>query len=567
MRMFLYYAVHSFWNQLRKMFKSWVLAFIAICFVVGIIIGLVAATISKVADKQKEETEVVEMVDGEQEESQEEPTPDSPMTIMLRDEIGYPSFIELIVGAVVILIFVLAAVNADKNAGKIFLPADVTLLFPSPLKPQSVMMFRIANQLGQMILISLYLMFQVPNLVLNVGLSLWGAIALVVAYCVTNFLSTLLQLLLYLIGSLSEKAHKLIRPGLIACLSVIAGGFLYYQKTSGKEMLPAAAAFFNAPGSEYIPFWGWMKGFCRAAIDGDLARTMLFLGLLIVGTAILIFIIWRLKVDFYEDAMAKSEEVAELMQAARESRNGITMSVKRKKDRSDKLKRDGMSHGKGANVFFFKNMYNRFRFAHFGFFTKTMETYLLTAVAVGIIFRKTQETPNPLILVAVLAGFVFFRSLGNPLEEDTQLHYFILMPEGTWAKLFFSLLAGITNTALDLLLPVIVGSLIMGANPLIPICLIPVILSVDVYSTTVGAFIGLSLPQNAGAPIKTFVQILFIYFGLLPDIFVLTVLAILGHVYLGIAAVAVVNLLLGLIFFALAAHWLSPRGGTPEAIL
>ena len=100
MRMFLYYAVHSFWNQLRKMFKSWVLAFIAICFVVGIIIGLVAATISKVADKQKEETEVVEMVDGEQEEAQEEPTPDSPMTIMLRDEIGYPSFIELIVGGV-----------------------------------------------------------------------------------------------------------------------------------------------------------------------------------------------------------------------------------------------------------------------------------------------------------------------------------------------------------------------------------------------------------------------------------------------------------------------------------
>ena len=38
MRMFLYYAVHSFINQIRKLLKTWVLIFILICIVFGLIV-------------------------------------------------------------------------------------------------------------------------------------------------------------------------------------------------------------------------------------------------------------------------------------------------------------------------------------------------------------------------------------------------------------------------------------------------------------------------------------------------------------------------------------------------
>jgi pimeloyl-ACP methyl ester carboxylesterase len=84
--------------------------------------------------------------------------------------------------------------------------------------------------------------------------------------------------------------------------------------------------------------------------------------------------------------MAKSEETAELLAAAQSEKAGVTV-IRRKKDRSDKLRRDGMQHGSGANVFFYKAMYNRFRFAHFGIFTKTSETYLFAAVAVSVLCR------------------------------------------------------------------------------------------------------------------------------------------------------------------------------------
>ena len=186
------------------------IVFILVCFLIGIIIGLVIATASKMAEKQQEETQVEQTVQEDEMDGKEE----SAFQVMLRDEIGYPSFIELIVAGVFTVILILAALGADKNAGKIFLPADVTLLFASPLKPQSVMMFRIANQLGQMLIIGFYMLFQLPNLILNAGLSVWAAVALVVAFCLANFFSTLVQLLLYLLGKDdAPSAHHVLDVG------------------------------------------------------------------------------------------------------------------------------------------------------------------------------------------------------------------------------------------------------------------------------------------------------------------------------------------------------------------
>ena len=133
MRLFLYYAVHSFLNQLKKIFKSWAVVFILVCVVFGVIIGLFAASVSKVAEQKQAEQQVEQQVETEG--AQEAQKPDSEFQIMLRDELGYGNFMELIVASVFTIILVMAILGADKNAGKIFLPADVTLLFSAPLKP------------------------------------------------------------------------------------------------------------------------------------------------------------------------------------------------------------------------------------------------------------------------------------------------------------------------------------------------------------------------------------------------------------------------------------------------
>ncbi|MBO7338521.1 MAG: hypothetical protein J6U66_00465 [Lachnospiraceae bacterium] len=563
MRMFLYYALHYFVNQIRKIFKTWVFVFILICFVFGIGIGLFAAGVSNLADSRKEQQQVEESVDtpNEQEEEEAEVKEERKDTFtIIREKIGMGNFMELIAAAVMVLIFGLAAMNADKNAGKVFLPADVTLLFASPLKPQSVLLFRIGMQIGTTIFLGFYMLLQLPNLAVNAKLGVPVGIAVIIAFCVITFLSTLLQLMLYLLGTISEKFKKYMRPGLIALVAGVVALYFSYQKSSGLEHAIAASNFFNASGTRWIPFFGWMKGFVRAAVDGEWMMAAIFMALTVVGCAVVIWIMWRLKVDFYEDAMAKCEEVAALIEASKAKNAGLI--VKRKKDRSDKLQREGIGHGWGANVFFFKNMYNRFRFAHFRFFTKTMEFYFCVAIALALVCRFSIGTNNALILAAAFAVCLFVRSLGNVLDADTKMDYFVMIPESAFSKMFYSMLAELCNTALDLIFPMIVGTLIMGGNLLLTIVMVFVLLSVNIYSTSVGCFIGVTVPVNAGTMVKQFVQILFVYFGLLPDIVVLVICAVLGQVVLGIILAVAVNVLLGLLFFALAAHALEPRGGS-----
>ena len=550
MRLFGYYAWHSFVNQLRKLFKTWVLIFLVICMAVGALIGVGAAMLD---DASGEDEEIVES----------EITPEEPGAM---EQLGIEpeEIVELVVGGIILVVFVFQAISADKNGSKIFLPADVNLLFSSPMKPQSVLLFRLMTQLGTSILASVYLLFQLPNLVLNLGLSIWVALAMIATWCLTIVIGKLLQILLYIVCSTNVKLKSHLRNGIYVFLLVIAGAYLLYWKTSGEHYMVAATGFFNGSVSRFIPLWGWLKGFCMFAIEGNIVGLLVSFAAIVVGGSLLTYIIWHIKADFYEDAMAKSEETAELLAAAQSAKGGVTV-IRRKKDRSDKLHRDGMRHGSGANVFFHKAMYNRFRFAHLGIFTKTSETYLVAAIGTAVLCRFVIQTNGLIPIILTLGALTFFRAMGNPLEQDTQMDHFLLIPESTWHKLFWSLLGGTANCFLDLLPAVIVSALLLGENVLLALAWLPLIVSVDFFATTVGAFIGFSIPVSAGKMVKQLVQIMFIYFGLLPDVAIMAVGLTFDQPVLAAIGCTVINVLLGLVFFFLSPLFLEPKDGKKYA--
>ena len=550
MRLFGYYAWHSFINQLRKLFKTWVLIFLVVCMAIGALIGVGAAMLDDAAggDEEIVESEIIEEEPGTIEKLGIEP-----------EEI-----VELVVGGIILVVFVFQAISADKNGSKIFLPADVNLLFSSPMKPQSVLLFRLMMQLGTSILASVYLLFQLPNLVLNLGLSIWVALAMIATWCLTIVIGKLLQILLYIVCSTNVKLKSHLRNGIYVFLLVIAGAYLLYWKTSGEHYMVAATGFFNGSVSRFIPLWGWLKGFCMFAIEGNIVGLLVSFAAIVVGGSLLTYIIWHIKADFYEDAMAKSEETAELLAAAQSAKGGVTV-IRRKKDRSDKLHRDGMRHGSGANVFFHKAMYNRFRFAHLGIFTKTSETYLVAAIGTAVLCRFVIQTNGLIPIILTLGALTFFRAMGNPLEQDTQMDHFLLIPESTWHKLFWSLLGGTANCFLDLLPAVIVSALLLGENVLLALAWLPLIVSVDFFATTVGAFIGFSVPVSAGKMVKQLVQIMFIYFGLLPDVAIMAVGLTFDQPVLAAIGCTVINVLLGLVFFFLSLLFLEPKDGKKYA--
>ena len=576
MRLFGYYAFHSAKNQLKKMLKSWVLIFILVCFVVGGLIGYGASLISeKIEENGVSLTEQEEGADELSEElfgdveTEDEVFEEEEGDFFIDDGTGKSievvDFVEMLVGLVTILIFGLHLFEADKAGGAIFLPADAGLLFPSPMKPQSVLLFRMMANIGATAFASIYLLFQLPNLILNAGLSPAAAGMILVVWLLTMVAARLMQVFLFTWASTRPGIKKNVRTGLIAIVAVIAVVYyVYFLRMQPLNYVGAAAKFFNGRVSRWIPFWGWTKGAVGAIVEGRMPLAILLLVLQLAGIAALCVIVWRMKADFYEEALAKSEEVAELQAAIKEEGRGVL--IKRDKDRGEKIRRDEMRYGQGANVFFFKSLYNRFRFAKGRVLTKTLGFYFVAAVGVTLACKYIFQIPSVIPAALIIAVLVFYRSLGNPLSEDIDMDCFLMIPESIHAKLLYSLLGGSVNCLLDIALPLAASGLLMGglggdalsALKMAGAALmwIPFILGMDFFATSVGTFIHVSTPKNAGNVLKQLAQILFIYFGIIPTIGIIAAGFALGHLFAGIVISAVVNIVLGIVFFFLTPEFM-----------
>ncbi len=367
-------------------------------------------------------------------------------------------------------------------------------------------------------------------------------------------------MLLYLLCSSHEKLKANLRRILIAVLAVVLAGYLAFWQSSGLAPAAAAAKLFCAPWTRFIPLWGWLKGVAIFAAEGPVWAAVVCLAATALGCVGLMAISLRLDVDFYEDAMAQSEETAERM-ARIQAQDPSKVMLRRKKDRSDKLRRDGLRHGRGANVFFFKTMYNRFRFAHLGFLTKTTETYLAAAIAVAVFCRLALGVYNILPVALTLGACAFFRALGDPLPTDVTNDYFRLIPEQTGTKLWYSLLGGAACCAMDVLPAMVVGGILMRGAPWQMLAWTAFAVSVDFFSSTVGTFITVSLPASMDKTVRQVIMIMFVYFGLVPNVGIMAVGIVLHHVTAAAVIAAGVNVGLGLIFFALSPLFLPPQGG------
>jgi len=129
---------------------------------------------------------------------------------------------------------------------------------------------------------------------------------------------------------------------------------------------------------------------------------------------------------------------------------------------------------------------------------------------------------------------------------------FIMIPESPWAKMFYSLLGGSVSCLLDLLPAMLAATVLMQSNPLETVAWILFIVTLDFYSTAVATFIDLSIPTATAKQIKSVIQVMFVYFGILPDVAILIVGGIFSALPVAAVIAAIANMCIGAVFFALS---------------
>ena len=178
MKLWGYYAWHTLVNTIKKMFRSTVLVVLLAIVGFGVICGLVGGLIGSAVESEESteiSSEIVSEEDsGENIEDEEEMSPGD--VAMVKD------YVEAAVALIFLAILLWGLYSGSKNGTDIFQMADVNLLFTAPMKPQSVLMFRLSFQMAAAIAASLYLVFQIPNLVINAGLGATAVVAMFAGY-------------------------------------------------------------------------------------------------------------------------------------------------------------------------------------------------------------------------------------------------------------------------------------------------------------------------------------------------------------------------------------------------
>ncbi len=512
MRLFLYYTSHAFINQVKKLCKSWFLIFILACFVLG---GVIGGVIGYLFEEVFPEEPGYGDVPGDELPPDELPPDELPPDDGdIFEEISPEKLIsgfDAIASAVIIAMLLFSSVAADKSGGAIFMMADVNLLFQAPMKPQSVLFFKLMTQILLMVFSSLYIVIEIPILSSALGFGALGALMIVLAWLMLFAYSKLLNVLIYTVTSTHEGLKKYIRPAcLVIAASVLLPIGIDYSANKG-SFFASAENYLTLPFMRYLPVFGWLKSMMLFALEGNYLASLGFFALSALGIVLAVFGIWHIKADFYESAMQKSEDMAAAMRAAEAGG-----AAQRKKDRGDRLRRDGMSYGGGANMFFFKSVYNRLRFAYFKVFTKTGIFYLVILVGLAAILRFAAGIDSFIAVGIVAAVMVFFRSLGNPLAHDMDKPYLVTVPASAHEKVLWSLLGGTVDTALDTLPALLISGILMSASPWLILAFWLLSVAVDFYANNVMLFIELSLPSSISNQLKQMVVVLFIYFGLIP---------------------------------------------------
>ena len=532
MRLWGYYALHTFINTIKKIFKSKVMIVILCSFLIGGVVGGSVGFISSLVEDQAQTENSVSKDDKTNDPAQME---EDFMTVhadAIRESIPAATMILLLV------VVLWGIYGGSKKGSDFFLMADANILFAAPLKAQTVLMFRLSFQMLALLFFTFYLIFQVPSMKLILGLDNFAIVAIFLAWGMLLFMSKLMSVFTYTLTATYEHLKKYVVPFVFAVglLVVAATGAVYLS--TGNDYMATLRLTYGADWSNYIPVFGWYKAMVMNAINGHVFASLGYMALNLVFLIALVWGIWHIKADFYEDALAGAQKRDDMTKAALEGRNinkDKKQSAKRTQKLEHKVRKSYELKGWGASVFLHKSILNRRRFSKFGFVTNTLLLYLAIG-GLGAAFMAYKTDLREISVVGlIMALTLFFRNFGNPIEIESSHNWLFLVPEDPYKKVLYAILAGSVDCVLDLLPGIVVAMVILRGNPLMALLWLATLVSMDFMFSCFGLLLQAILPSSAMDVVKSMLQMML-------RAFIIVVIAIafaIGTVLQGLALGAV----------------------------
>ena len=564
MRLISYYVVHTFINNIKRLFRTWLAILIGMFAVFGLIGGIAAFTVMVVMNSQKEpapdtEPGIVSETEGVYED--EGDIPYDAHEEEKEEEISRELFESAAGGIIfiVILAFILFAVyTGDKSGSSIFEMADVNLLFTSPMRPQSVLAFRLFIRASTMLLGSLYLLGQIASLH-NAGFSGWGIAAVFFGYFVMLMIAQLMGVVTYTLvaNSRSEKRVKgrrvfplsLNRVLVIAILGLILLWLFYLYRIEGLGFKEVFMASFGAPFIRHVPLIGWLTSFVLYANAHEFALAIVHLLLVAAGMGLLAVIIWRIPAFFYEDALPGAEKNTARYDQKKNA-NALQSDKKRRLPARLAGREAVFRYGKGASVFFFRNLHHRFRAGAAGVINQDSIAFFVIFAGYTFICMRMIGTNIAFPAFLILLFISLFKAFSNPLAEELNGHLLMLTPDDLWKKLVFAITSGIVNYVIDIIPGMIVMMVFLKPDMGECALFFFLLICAQFYGDSLSLFIRMVLPPRLDETVYAMFYFGLLTIGLAIPFLVVVISIALSHMTIGVIIAAVFMLALTAASFA-----------------
>lgn len=373
------------------------------------------------------------------------------------------------------LITFLNGINGGAGNYPMFTLSDVSMLFPSPLRPNKVLFYALVRQLGLSLLLGFFLLFQYNWMHAAYGLEYGHLLLVVVGYALSLFLGQVCAMAAYVRASGSDSVRRIIRycvygvtlifvAGLLLrCVPVLtlsAGGTEEEILSMGLTgALQEGVAYLSGIGI-FFPVSGWSAGLIGGLFAGNYPSAGLCALLILAAFAFALLLVIKNKNNYYEDVL-QTAEVAQSAIAAK--KEGQPAEVTPKKVRVGKT---GLGKGQGAGVLFYKHLLENRRSGAL-LFSKTSMIFILIIIACSFIYSMifSEDGDNTAAFVAVFSMSTYMQMFSEGLGRfnwELAKPYIYLLPEPPFKKLLWATAETLLADCLEAVVIFVPVSAILG---------------------------------------------------------------------------------------------------------
>lgn len=362
---------------------------------------------------------------------------------------GMNSDILIFIFLIIVLgMFLYALYSGTKRLDSKFSMSDVNLIFVSPIKPQTVLLYGIIKKIAVELFASIYILYQIPNALKSFNVPASNQMVLILSFLVFQLIfCNILKLFIFALNTKYNRLGQIIRETIKALLIIISAGIIFVivrgDIKAAWEKLLYIAVHSSWVGD--IPIVGWMREITVQVIKGMNISTLVYLLLFLLISALMLYITYNLKLDYYEDMLSGAEKYDAVRNAkmTNEKTASGNNSLFFKPIRKRNLKLDNVY---GAKVLFFKHL-NEYIKRSLVFFVNTYSLVLLAASLILGIFAKALDIK---IIFLISCGLLFFSAGMAGKIYNEIYHYFIfLLPDTPHRKLFYGMASSLVKAGTD----------------------------------------------------------------------------------------------------------------------